>query len=603
MSVGRMSSWRPARKGSVLTLDVHPGNGEFEHFEARELWKGATLWHPGGTNPAGTWVEGAATFDGAVVGSSWDLTGAHRWTNQGSAFRERWAREAHGSAACWTIDAERDTVHIYPDFFGGCSVFIADFSPGLAIATSLRQLELLAEAVGRPLRRSPEFQAERILLGNGGLWPTSFTNVRRLEQAHFISVEGTLLRVLPYDFRTEIFDRTRAVGDVMAAVRADVQANVRAIAASEVEHRVAHLTGGFDSRLVLSAILDQELQERFVFFTSGAVGATDRTIADGLARQYGLVRTNDPGLSPAAPRNVRERFLAPMRWSAGILGSGPTGRERPQSVLAAGGGYGELLRSFFRHRLANHSRTSAPRDVLGRLWPSVIESRMCRPDFVAEVSERLSARLAAGEAAGIPEHFDLDFFYLSIRNRYHIGMNAYLWSSVSTRLDPLYSPHLLSLGIVAERGDRLSNVHGFRLMDSFAPLMRHHPFDQDRYDDHSRRILPPLDRPLPSEGPIRWRKLPSTRPRAQPPLVQSTPAERDALVRRSNAMGLNFWQLQWLPTARQALRRALRETDGAGLDSVLQMDYVRHLATGEVRQKSEIRDVYTCLEALLWLSH
>lgn len=590
--------WQAPRPAAVIT--VGPWT-EAEGFSVTELWPGTRVWS---TTPLeeDIWVEGSATFEGRIVGSGWTQPSSFRAESLSPGFGERWATGAHGSATCWVVDRARQQLHAYPDLLGGSSVFIAELGPGRAVSTSLRQLEILARRLGTPLDRSVEFQAERILLGNGGLWPSSFDDVHQLEHMRFVTITGTRLTEDTYATGERVLAPDASIPEIMEAIRADVQENVRAIAQAPAEFRVAHLTGGFDSRLVLGAILAEGVQDRFAFFTSGAVGTTDRTIADGLARQYSLARTPDSGLTAAPPRSVRERFLGPMKSSAGILGTGPNGQERPAAVVAAGGGYGELLRSFFRYRMPTYTRASSAEEILGRLWPNALNSRMCRPEFIEQVGERLLERLRRGASRGIPEHFDLDFFYLSLRNRYHIGMYATQWSTIGSRLDPLYSPHLISLGVLASAQDRVSNVHGFDLMDSFAPTLRHHPFDHERYDSHARELRPPHPSPLPDEGVIRWRHDPTDKPRATAPLLQTSPEQRDALVRRANSLGVNFWQVEWLPPARQALRRALREAPGGQLGSVMDMDYVRHLAEGTVQRRAEIRDVYTSLEALLWLS-
>lgn len=599
------SLWRAPAPAVVMTIGPWDETTGFvvPGFESHQLWPGVRLWNSRSLPRADTWVEGACVFGGGIVGSSWAEPPALRRDSQSPTFRESWAMGAHGSAACWVVDRDRRAVQVLPDFFGGCSLFIAALPRGTALSTSLRQLELWCLATGSPLERSAAFQAERILLGNGGLWPASFADVSRVEQGHFVSLQDQDLREVAYAARANMFDPARPLAEVLQSIRSDIVDNVRAISNSAADVRVAHLTGGFDSRLVLGAILSAQAQDRFIFFTSGAVGTVDRNVADGLARHYELTRTPDAGVRSAAPRNIRERFLAPMRAAGGVMGSGPTGRERPVPIVTAGGGYGELLRTFFYNRMSSYSRGVAPRDLVAHLWPSAQSSRICKQSFVDEVAGRLAERMAMAQVAGVPEQFDLDYFYTTVRNRFHIGMNAYLWSSVGTRLDPLYSPHLMSLGMVASAQDRRSNIHGFDLMDSFAPDLRHHPFASSRYDEHALRVRPPRVVELPTSGEIRWQRITTGRSPVAPPLVAVDARQRAALIKRANAMGMNYWQLELIPLARQALRRTLAESEGVSLESIIDMDYIRHLAVGEVRAKSEIRDLYTTLEALLWLTN
>ena len=318
-------SWTPAPPGAVLSRGF---TGEVAGF-TRVVVSDEVAVYRRGTPVPPVWVEGGATFRGHVVGSSWEVGPDLMRASRSAGFAESWAADARGSACCWVLGD--GTVTALPDFFGGASLFHGRGAGSEFVSASLMELERWAQSAGRPLTKSTHFQAERILLGNGGLWPTSFDGVNRLEQFQHVVVTGAGIEHRPYALLRSLTGAARPVDDVLASIRQDVVANVTAIAASPAEHRIAHLTGGFDSRLVLGAILDGGLEDAFVFFTSGGIGTTDRTISDGLTGEFRLRRATGSGLSPAPPRDIRDRFLTPMRRAAGFMSGGPLGRERTRS--------------------------------------------------------------------------------------------------------------------------------------------------------------------------------------------------------------------------------------------------------------------------------
>lgn len=526
-----------------------------------------------------------------------------------------WGANARNPSVLYVIDEDTSRALVLPDPLGGALVY-SFVDGGLTVHSSDMNslLVVLAEAGYIP-RKSRQFQVERVLLGNGGVTQTSYESVHTLEPFEYAQLGPEGHERLPLR-SPNLTDASYP--ELINHLRQEILDAVVGLAALPAEQRIAHLTGGFDSRLVLGAILEAGLADKFSFFCSGPTGTTDRKIADGLTEAYSLQRTGSAGLAPAKTSNLTERLLAPMFNSGGITSSGPTGRENPTAVVSLGGGYGEVLRTFYGSRVASHDATRITgQQLLACIAPNAVNgSSFFVQERVDELQSNLHSRWTAlcGTFSDVPD-FVGDALYTYTRNRYHIGQNSMLWSRVGARFDPLYSYQGFLAAQSVPQSARSANIIGYDLITSMDARLAQFSFDKPRFATaeflQSRR--PPAEISLPE-----WRK--ETYVQATPPTFNEKPvipesleemivpdfvatgAERQGYISAANRIGVNYWQVASLSGAQSALKRMLRHDTIADLSDTIDLDYVNGLTTKGLTKRQEIRDVYGLISLVGWLA-
>lgn len=517
---------------------------------------------------------------------------------------DSWGSHAKNPSALYLAE-DAIGVGVLPDPLGGALVFVWRAGRGTYVSSSVPAIVEAAALFGEHPRKSLEYQLERSLIGNGGLIPASYEEMEALPVSTWLLIDEDGLHERRYDSFQSDLQIDGSYSDLIAQARTDIIESMTAIASMPVEQRISHLTGGFDSRLILAAVQAAGLADRFSFFTSGPTGTPDRDISDLLSKHFGLTRTNDAGLSAYPPSGYREQVLEPMTNSGGITSTGPTGKEDRIEVAAVGGGYGEVLRSFNSRLLDKiepdpETGNWEPKSLGTALWgPYALKPGGLAND---EATSRLLRRAADhfNDLQALDSPLDQlgDLHYLAVRNRYHIGHSSMLWSRHGYRFDPLYSRAGAKLSRMLPIGPRAQNVVGFDLMTSFSDELAALPFDKPRFaGDFS------LYRRIPKQREYREGGFP-TLPRSArypaPALPPTSDADRRRFVAEANKFGVNYWQMAQLQPAQQGLRQALANIDERELAGTLNLDYVRRLASSQPRNRAEIRHLHSVYAMLLW---
>ncbi len=527
-----------------------------------------------------------------------------------------WAEHVVNPSCLFVLDEAANEAACLPDALGGSLVFLYSAGGTDFISSDIVSLVSAAKLAGHSPQKSVDFQLERLIVGNGGLTPASYQDVRRLDVFEFWKATASGTRVCEYDLGERVRSEEVPYVDTLKRVRTEVLESVSAIAEMPSEFRVAHLTGGFDSRLVLAAMVEADCTDRFNFFCSGPPGTTDRKVADGLSGVFGLQRSQSGGLSAAPTSHVHERLLEPVFHSGGMTSTGPTGRERETSVVAAGGGYGEVLRTFYSPRFKGlDHQTFTGGDLMNHMIPLVEGRERLHTPLVREgIGRQLDVEWRKLSARGTPDDFLGDALYSQIRNRYHIGLNSMLWSRVGSRLDPLYSVTAYQLARSLPLESRETNVLGFDLMDSLAGKLTSYPFDKNRFSSAyaSMRRLPRERKLAPAPDPRQpvafsaphsaIDLLPESLAGLHVDEPRVTAAQREKFVTVANRIGVNYWQVSTLPAAQKALRTTLDTVDMSPYAESLNIAYLERLSRGTLARRQEIRDVYSAFGLLAWLA-
>ena len=595
------------QRGPVLTTGQDPqGSGPTAYAHTSDT--------PVRIQPRSFWLDGSVVVGTrAVVTTSElaDVLPAEAGTWELPQLASWWFRSARDVGALHILDEAQGWAACLPDPLGGALAFRLETPEFAAISTDLAALREQAAQRGVELKKSTLFQAERMLFGNGGLTATSYDSVETIDPFEYLSVrDGSVHRHRYQDLEAL---QKLSVPELFEALWQDVVQSTRAVTGSSHDQHIAHLTGGFDSRLLLAALMHEGLQDEVLFFCSGPTGSTDRVVADGLTRSLGLRRSSGGGLSPATASSTAERLLGPLFSSAGLSGTGPLGREREVSVTAFGGGYGGLLRTTYGNRQITSDGQHLDPDLLCKSYIPADRASI-RPAAIEELSGRLE-----GTMSDLTTRFDLDFggdaYYAYRRNRYHFGLGSMAWSRVGARFDPLYSVAGFFLSGRITQMARQSNVVGHDLMEFLHRDLLRYPFDYDRFSDDLltlRKRPAPLS--FPDERSIAFESSLTPSSDESSDLVElletlglreehvPTPEERQKHLERANKIGVNYWHVASLAPAQKLLASALdRVGDAPHVEAFFDLDRIRELTQHPTLPRASVRQVYSALGSLVWL--
>jgi hypothetical protein len=479
----------------------------------------------------------------------------------------------------------QDTYHVFPDPLGAAMVYEYR-SPRVWAHSS--DLEALIEAVtcfGEDPKKSLEYLVEVIATGNGGFFPASYEDVTTLPPFAYMSIDDRNAYQGSYHCSDAFFNRPSSMEDLFDEARSDLIRNVRAVAASSFGHRISHLTGGFDSRLILSALMHEQLQGQFKFMCSGNAQMPDRKISGELCGHVGIPLTNSDGTIKGAYKPGNAMF-----GTFGMLRSDLPESALPDHVLMSGG-YGECLRSFYGARNAVSSSPEATLQAIhGRTFAA--ESRMLGDDFYGTYVDRFKGFLAGAVAEGLPHDAVLDYMYASKRNRYYVGLTSEYHSNLTPRVDPIYSVAAVRLGLFTPPAERAGNVPGLKMMASLQRELVGLPFDSDRITPAYESLHGPVTR-----QPFNGR---------QPRLIQderitvspSKPATKEQIQRAQEIKG-SLLQVVHLHDVQTELKGLLAANRSA-ISKVMDWTIVNRFVNPNLSNRNHIRTVFTMHDSLRW---
>lgn len=429
-----------------------------------------------GVSGAGV-VGSRFVVDGAALQDVIDDHGASRAVDV--------AKLVRGSLNFVLWESRERRLSLVSDPLGGAFIYMWTSVEFSIFSTDLSELVSTAKRLGVTIGKSLRYLASVLVTGNGGFYPSSFEGVEVMPQYSYGQLTGDKFEVkrIPEPSYAQSYE------EQIHNITAEIGNNVTASSNYTSAEKIVHLTGGFDSRLVLAALLNSDLQDTFEYFCSGPAATPDRIIHDGLVGEFGLVATSSPGFdSEISFDSHRSATLAAMRWGDGML-SNPPGLgivPKPGGSVILSGGYGEILRSFYGTETA--SLVDGPRDdLLKKAWGlqafGASGQRLLSENLLEDLRGRIDHEIESRLSAGIREDAVMDHIYLSIRNRYFVGQISSLVSRRTPRFDPLYSINAAGLVMTIPVLERSSNIVGFDVMDRFTPGLKSYPFDRSRFNE------------------------------------------------------------------------------------------------------------------------
>ncbi|SSY79776.1 hypothetical protein [Alcaligenes faecalis] len=388
---------------------------------------------------------------------------------------------------CLYISSQEEQ-YVFPDPLGAMIVFEYKSPRAIAYSSDLESLVKAVQELGEVVEKNFNYLVELVATGNGGFFSSSYKNVSSFLPFEYLCVSQKESRKFRYSVADEFFSVPRSLDDLFERARNEILENVTAVAKSSFDNCISHLTGGFDSRLILSALTYSGYENKFRFMCSGNLNLPDRRIAGELCGHLGLCLTNSDGTVKSSYQPGKAMF-----GTSGLLRFDLPVSAFPGHVLMSGG-YGECLRSFYSSR---NNSLGDPRSVLSSLYGRFFSddsNRIVSSSFYDFYLNQFKGFLDESLGFGVPADAVLDYMYVAKRNRYYVGLTSGYFSNTIPRVDPLYSLSAIRLGLFTPQSLRSANVQGLRMMSSFNSDLVSLPFDSERISPAYESIYGPVSR-------------------------------------------------------------------------------------------------------------
>lgn len=234
---------------------------------------------------------------------------------------------------------------IVPDWLATEPLYLAESDTVVAVSN---RAGLAARAV-----TPPGDEATRSLTGAGWLLgygsmlddESGYWDVQHAPFGSHVRVHGGSGAVLVEPERSPLVPSTRCSYDeAREAIDRELRATLRHIAALPVSDLEFALSGGKDSRLLTALIIDEGLQDRFHFFTSGSPGRPDVLVAQRIAETYGLRWSLVDRTGRSASHALQEALDHTALVEAATSAWDAVGPTTFASGITVGGVAGEYLR-------------------------------------------------------------------------------------------------------------------------------------------------------------------------------------------------------------------------------------------------------------------
>jgi hypothetical protein len=591
------------RAASTGTLTLHQGHTLV-----------ATRRFDPGDDPEGadTFLHGLAVADGRLIDREASVP-----PGDPVALVER----ARGAFALVSWDAGR--VVVCPDILGVYPIWHWSDGDRFVCSNNTHLIVTALAEAGVPVRRNPFNSAWQLIYQAGVAESTGYEGVEWVPFGHHISIgpaedgDRAEARIAPYPsvaggwpYRSEL-----PRDELLEMARAEITENVSALTAHSFRARVADLTGGYDSRLMLAVIIGLGLEDEYAFNTDGGAASPDANVAARLRERFGLQRAvlaRRPW-SPAAEylTNLRRILFRGYGCFFQNVSMGIGLRCEP-GLLHMNGGCGEDFRSLFAKQVQG-TKGLTPRGLLDRQ----IRHRggeVLTPEAVERLRTMMDSLFEAHTSQGIDEFEAGDRHYLEHRARMFFGPQARARLNQWGAAYPLYSPAGVAAAFATEAVARRANLVEFRLIESLEPALLTEPFADDPwppevYEGHPQRealeriaAIQTHDPPLVSEGfedPETVIELPTYELGGEP---NPPPTEWQERMRAEG----KHWMWVRLDQSREVLREVVHGPGDLGrIGEVFDLDKMRALADrplDEFDSNTDVRLVHRTVGAMMWLT-
>lgn len=391
-----------------------------------------------------------------------------------------------GSVCYQVYDTRTRRIALLNDPLGGGIYFEHKAAQMRAVSSHTLPLRQLLGSMGLRINRTSAYSAAEMATGSacyGADSPYEDINVLPAGYGLIVDFEGRWREVSygPTSFYDMVNDNNYA--DLLELAAQEITQNFQAIGSAPADLRIADLTGGFDSRLILAGLLHTGQQENYYYHC--LKGSADWNIASSLAAEFSLTLTDSFGnpLALPIPYNYYAEKTHSSTLSDGVLNHTYASRFHPWPVVGLQGGYGETLRTFNSLYWTTESGTAE--DLAFAMWrwadfpaPQEVSTSLFDAGFINRLIGRVDTSLSSAKEAGLNLDTATNIMYLRGRNRYWFGQNSFYSSAIRFQFDPLYSVAGAAAALNLPFFERRANFLGLDLMRKWHPTLASLPFDR-----------------------------------------------------------------------------------------------------------------------------
>lgn len=266
----------------------------------------------------------------------------------------------------------------------------------------------------------------------------------------------------------------------------ELKENINAIAKSYYKNKVVDITGGMDSRLVLSIIFSLNFKDSFIYNTNGEYPVPDANCALSIMEKFGLTRVKfdcDYQQSVATqPIATFKKYIYQSQGARFIYDRAFETNCKQAGLIKVGGGLAGGFKSTYSLRLSDQHQgdPSLVQAVDAMFLPS---AKYLAKDLVASIRKNLEKQFVVlHEQYGLSYKAAMDFFYVLSRNRYFIGVGEMPSSAIRPKVHALYSESLIKAAFKLTDSERKSGKLHYVLMKSLSPALFKLPFSDQSWD-------------------------------------------------------------------------------------------------------------------------
>lgn len=399
-----------------------------------------------------------------------------------------------GALTIYVEDSQNGDVYVLSDPFGSSIVFRYEHDNSVTASSSLSNLVSALELRGKKPEKSLRYAALLASSNNGGISKSPYVGIESIEQWSYLAFSKSGVKVNEYSLAQEVFSMINRSDGGREFIRKlaidDIVNNVKAASRYEAPNHVCHLTGGMDSRTVLSAVIESGYSAKYSIHCGGDPLADDMVIARKLAHSLGKTITRDSGLHfGMLPSSPAEDSRWSMYETAGVLrGPANPGLHRSNDVVLSGG-FGGLLRNSFGGVVPGDDSLGFTADdvlgpILGALGSTNISTKsILNSDIINFASREVNNAALKSKELGVPNDALPEFLWFTFRSRYYVGEISRSLSKYVNRFDPLYTPWLLPLAWSYSREERGNNYAHLDLICEINEKLGMMPYDKKRITD------------------------------------------------------------------------------------------------------------------------
>lgn len=388
------------------------------------------------------------------------------------------ARRLQGLFALLIVDERQQQAHVVADRCGSLHVYWRKWAGGHAVSLSSAVLAMLGDTRFDPVGVH-EFVAAGILYEDRSLWQ----GVRKLGPATVLSFDRAGARMQSYWQFSELQPESLPLDAAIEQTQHALVAVLKALPGAD-RPLVSDLTGGYDSRFLLSGLL--AAQRPFATTVSGPADHPDAAVAARIAKELGL--RHGRIASPSLPDP--EAFDAAVRMTDGEFDAFDYARilaiHRRLSAsyaMSLNGSFGELARGYWWELLWPRLAQRRPLDVAmvarKRFAAVPYDKSVFAPAAQLNLAEHMTA--VAGRAiaplTGFPNTAQMDCVYYSLRMQRWQGRIA----SSTQQLWPAFSPiafaEVLEPILAAKAATRFRSLFVRASLARFAPRLAEIPLE------------------------------------------------------------------------------------------------------------------------------